>query len=194
MLGIGTVLTAETTRALGLHFGTISANGFSYRQFNGKNGFQATLGAVTWGDNDYYFDETYYFDHNGDQQMVVTEDGRATHINIGLNYLRALADNPTGRFYVFGGAAYTYSKVKVFEQDYELVGSNIYQDQYRIMGSHPLRTVKEHRGNYYVGAGMGFELNLGRGFKWAIEMPITLNKDGDITMYIPQTGLYYYFD
>jgi len=41
--------------------------------------------------------------------------------------------------------------------------------------------------------GLGFEIKLGKTFVWAIEMPITLNQKGDVMMYIPQSGLYYYF-
>jgi hypothetical protein len=192
-LSAGIALYGETARGLGLHFGTVSANGFSYRQFTGKNGFQATLGGITFPGDDYYFSNTMYGDYNGAQQITVKEDGRTTDINVGLNYLRSLANNPTGRFYIFGGASYRYSRVETFEQDYTLVSGG-YGDTYEIMNGHPMRTGAENRGYYFVGAGMGFELNLGRGFKWAIEMPLTVNEDGNIMMYIPQSGLYYYFD
>ena len=191
---IGSNLAAETTRGLGLHFGTVSANGFSYRQFTGKNGFQATIGAITLGNNEADLYPDYYGYHNGDPQITVTEEGRRNNVNIGLNYLYTLANNPTGRFYVFGGASYLYSRVKQFERDYALVTGTEYNDHYQLISSYPPRESWENKGYYYVGAGLGFELSLGRGFKWAIEMPITVNEDGEVMMYIPQSGLYYYFN
>lgn len=192
LLTFSSMLWSETVRGLGLHFGTLSANGFSYRQFNGTQGFQATLGAITLGSNDHNFYGEYYdnYGNTSASQIVLTEDGRRTNVNLGLNYLHALAENPTGRFYVFGGASYLHSRIRVFEQDYQLTAG----DHYQIMSSHPERETTKNRGYYYLGAGLGFELSLGRGFKWAIEMPITLNEKGDIMMYIPQSGLYFYFD
>ncbi|PKN73771.1 MAG: hypothetical protein CVU50_00870 [Candidatus Cloacimonetes bacterium HGW-Cloacimonetes-3] len=194
MLITGTSLMATTSRGLGLHFGTVSANGFSYRQFTGKNGFQATLGAISLGNNDDYFYTPQYGNYGGASMITLTEEGRRTNVNLGLNYLHTLADNPSGRFYVLGGASYLLSRIKQFEQDYGFQSNNGYEDIYVLLTNHPVRNKWETKNNYYIGAGIGFELNLGRNFHWAIELPITLNQDGDIMMYIPQTGLYYYFD
>lgn len=194
MLVFGSLLMAETSRALGLHFGTVSANGFSYRQFSGKQGFQATIGAISLGSDDVYFYSPMYDNYGGASQVTFTEDGHRANVNFGLNYLYALGDNPTGRFYLLGGASYLLSRIKQFEQDYELQSNVGSEDYYTILNNHPQRTKWKNEGSYYLGAGLGFELNLGRNFRWAIEMPLTLNQDGDIMMYIPQTGLYYYFD
>ena len=194
ILMISTMLMAETSRGLGLHFGTVSANGFSYRQFSGKHGFQATIGAITLGSDDVYFYNSTYGNYGGASQITLIEDGHRANVNIGLNYLYALADNPSGRFYLLGGASYLLSRIKQFEQDYSFQSNSGYDDNYTILNSHPQRTKWTNKGTYYIGAGLGFELNLGRNFRWAIEMPVSLNQDGDIMMYIPQTGLYYYFD
>jgi hypothetical protein len=194
MLMLSSMLIADTSRGLGLHFGTLSANGFSYRQFTGKQGFQATLGAISLGDDDVYFYSPQYGNYGGASQITLTEEGRRANVNLGMNYLYALADNPSGRFYLLGGASYLISRVKQFEQDYGFQSNNGYDDVYSLLSNHPVRTKWVNKGYYYIGAGLGFELNLGRNFRWAIEMPITLNQDGDIMMYIPQTGLYYYFD
>ncbi len=194
MLITGTSLMATTSRGLGLHFGTVSANGFSYRQFTGKHGFQTTLGAISLGSNDTYFYTPQYGGYGGAPQITLTEEGRRTNVNFGLNYLYALANNPSGRFYVLGGASYLLSRVKQFEQDYGLQSNDGYNDVYVLLGNHPERTKWENKSYYYIGAGIGFELNLGRNFRWAIEMPLSVDQDGDVMMYIPQTGLYYYFD
>ncbi|MDD4308787.1 MAG: hypothetical protein PHO32_00235 [Candidatus Cloacimonetes bacterium] len=193
IMGLWVNLSAEISRGLGLHFGTVSANGFSYRQINGNNGIQATVGAITLGDNQtdlYYY---YYGNHGGAQNITVTDDGRRMNLNLGINYIRSLANKPAGRFYIFGGASLLYSRVKQFKQDYTLVSTD-YDDHYQAVAGSTIRHSWENRANYYVGTGLGFELNLGKSFKWAIELPITLNEDGDIMMYIPQSGLYFVFD
>ena len=194
ILMISTMLMAETSRGLGLHFGTVSANGFSYRQFSGKHGFQVTIGAISLGNDDVYFYSPVYGNYNDASQITITEDGHRANVNFGLNYLYALADNPSGRFYLLGGASYLLSRIKQFEQDYSLQSNVGFDDYYTILNNHPVRSKWNNKGYYYVGAGLGFELNLGRNFRWAIEMPISYNQEGDIMMYIPQTGLYYYFD
>ena len=178
-------------KGLGVHFGTLSANGFSYRHFAKNHGYQLTIGGITLGDREeeYY----HYGDYNNANQIVVTEDGRRTNLNVGLNYLQTLANNRTGRFYVFAGASYLYSRVKQFEVDFSLVQDNPgWDDEYRRMDTKD-RVKWDNRDFYYVGGGLGFDFNLGQNFHWAVELPLTMNQDTEFMMYIPQTGLYYYF-
>jgi hypothetical protein len=183
------VIVAKPTRGLGLHFGTVSANGFSYRQFYADKGFQVTAGAISLDDDEVFFFTPSAEEYNNAPRVTLSEDGRRVNTNLGLNYLFSLASNPTGRFYVFGGASTIISRVKRISQEFYLNNANYYM----VDLSKPRTTSWENRYSYYVGMGLGFELNLGRNFVWAIEMPITLNDDGDVMMYIPQSGLYYYF-
>lgn len=180
---------AKPSRGLGLHFGTLSANGFSYRQFNSDKGFQITAGAISLSDDDVYFYAPSADQYNNAPRITLTEDGKRINTNLGINYLYSLADNPSGRFYLLGGASILYSRVKQLNQEFYLTSSNYYTQDL----SKPTTTSWDSRTRYYLGMGLGFELKLGRNFVWAIEMPITLNEKGDVMMYIPQSGLYYYF-
>lgn len=182
------VIVAKPARGLGLHFGTVSANGFSYRQFNMSNGFQITAGVISLGDDVVYYNIPSTVDYNNAPRIILSEDGRRVKTNLGLNYLYSLANNPSGRFYVFGGASTIISRVKQIKQEFYLVNYFYTADL-----SKPRTSDWENRVSYYVGMGLGFELNLGRNFVWAIEMPITLNDKGDVMMYVPQSGLYYFF-
>jgi len=184
-------IMAKTKSGLGVHFGTVSANGFSYRQFTGKQGFQATLGAITYDDGEENL-EPYYSAYYASNPSYISRfgEGKKTNLNAGLNYLYSLADNPSGRFYVFAGGAYLlsiahgnrgiYYPVTGSPGNYQLDPGSVVKDT-------------EYQHSFYLGGGMGFELNLGRGFRWALEMPLTINEDTEFTMYIPQTGLYYFF-
>jgi len=182
-------ILAKTARGLGLHFGTLSANGFSYRQFKEDNGFQVTAGAISFNDDDVYFYTPNAADYNNAPRVTISEDGRKTNTNLGLNYLYSLADNPTGRFYLLGGASILVSRVKQINQEFYLTSNNYYVKDL----TKPTTTTWDTRTSYYLGMGLGFEIKLGKTFVWAIEMPITLNQKGDVMMYIPQSGLYYYF-
>ena len=178
-------------KGLGVHFGTLSGNGFSYRSFAKNHGYQLTLGGITLGEKN--IENTVYGEYDGQQTITLTEDGRRTTLNVGLNYLKTLAMNRTGRFYVFGGFSYIYSRVKQYDVDYSLAYNNpSWDDEYHRMGT-ALRTSWDNRSSYFVGGGLGFDFNLGQNFHWAVELPLTMNEDTEFMMYIPQTGLYYYF-
>ena len=186
-----TDMDAKIRQGLGVHFGTVSANGFSYRQFSGKHGFQGTLGAITYDKDEPYVNTEYWTDSFGPESINVFHDERETNINVGLNYLYSLADNPSGRFYVFGGGAYLLSIVKGTNAHYTEDSGN--SGHYIIDPNLTIINDKDYRHSFYLGGGLGFELNIGRGFRWALELPLTVNEDTEFTMYIPQTGLYYYF-
>lgn len=178
-------------KGLGLHFGNLSASGFSYRTFKESHGYQFTVGGITLGSKD--IDSYHYGEYNGATPITVTQDGRRTNLNIGINYLQSLASNRTGRFYVFGGASYLYSRIRQYDVDYRLLyNSSGYDDEYVRMDS-PERPKWGNKHQYFVGAGLGFDFNLGQNFHWAIELPLTMDQDQEFMMYIPQTGLYYYF-
>lgn len=183
-------LQAETRQGLGFHFGTVSANGFSYRYMDGKNGWQGTLGALSMGNNENHFYSPYTDYHNTAPSLTLSEDGRKTNFNFGLNYLRILGEKPNGNFYVFGGTSFLISRKTMLEQDYILQNMGSYEYVYN--GN--MRKEKKTENKYYIGAGLGFELKFGNNFGFAAEMPLTVNQEGEYKMYIPQAGIYYYFD
>ena len=58
---------------------------------------------------------------------------------------------------------------------------------------HPERKEWDNKYAYYFGFGLGFDFDIGQNFHWVLELPITIDEDSEIVMYIPQTGLYYFF-
>jgi len=174
-------------KGLGVHFGTVSASGFSYRFFSHDQGLQLTLGGITLGSKN--INDTVYDDYGTQNTITLTEEGRRTNFNLGLNYLYTLANNRTGRFYVFAGGSYLYSRVNMYDVEYSRNTNGYYY--YRT--NTPEREWHKNRNYYYLGTGLGFDFNLGQNFHWALELPLTMNQDQEFMMYIPQTGLYYYF-
>ena len=67
-------LQAETRQGLGFHFGTVSANGFSYRYVDGNNVWQCTLGAISTGNNENHFYSPYVDYHNTAPSLTLSED------------------------------------------------------------------------------------------------------------------------
>ncbi len=179
----------NTKKAIGLHFGSSTGNGYAMRWMGKDAGFQLTFGAYTFGDNKVYFSESIY-DYDNDATLITAEEeGRESAVNVGLNYMFMLDHFRNGRLYMMVGGSYKYFAQKIFSQDYQLnPGTDYY---YPVDGSQEENLNIEHR--WTVGAGPGFDLALGKQFRLAVELPITYNWNNDVVMYVPQVGLYYYF-
>lgn len=198
--------------AVGLHAGTQSGTGYSMRFMGEKHGFQATIGAVTWGDDNVYFPDKYYrYDYyydeinldgypmaSGDTLITVRQDGRLNIANIGLNYIytldkfSVLRQKDLGRIYVMAGGSYEYNRQTSFTKDYHFVPEVDTMYLLPVNDDDPVRSSNlQHR--WTAGAGLGVELGFGKNFRVALEMPITYNWEKRIVMYLPQIGLYYYF-
>lgn len=172
---------------MGFQFGTLSGNGFAYRNYWEKCGLQIVLGGMTTGSKD--IDYELYGYYGGASEITKTENGRKTTISTSMNYLHTLANNNIGRFYAFGGGSLIYSRIRQFEVDYRRSSNNYYV---RIL-DHPERKKWDNKYAYYFGFGLGFDFDIGQNFHWVLELPITIDEDSEIVMYIPQTGLYYFF-
>ncbi len=206
--------------AVGIHAGTQSGYGYSMRFMGDKHGFQATLGAVTWGDDNVYFPSRYSYWYEGeyddnwlvdiapgddetpeDTLVTFTEQGRLNIANLGLNYIYTLdkfdvfKQKDHGRLYVMAGGSYQYYRQNVFTKDYHWVTVEDTLDWNHYEPVNDLDPTKtstlQHR--WTAGAGLGVELGFGRNFRVAMELPITYNWEQRIVMYMPQIGLYYYF-
>ncbi|HNQ43795.1 MAG TPA: hypothetical protein PKI59_05170, partial [Candidatus Cloacimonadota bacterium] len=112
-----------------------------------------------------------------------------TNVTLGLNYLWSLHNGDWHRFYIISGGAISLNTVKEFRMDY--TRPDIYSDY------DPIPTTKrsswDQRNKWSIGAGPGFELKLGGRFHFTIELPMTIDENSDIVMYIPAAGIYYYF-
>jgi len=172
---------------LGFHFGTISGNGFSYRKYYDKGGLQVTLGGLTSGSKE--IDNSVYGNYNGASTITITENGRKTKINSAINYVRTLDTNQVGRFYIVAGGSLLSSFIRQYEIDYQMVKG----DHYTIIKDQPERKKWDSEYTYYVGFGLGFDFDMGQNFHCTVELPLTIDEDSEIRMYIPQAGIYYFF-
>ena len=198
--------------AVGLHAGTQSGSGYSMRFMGEKHGFQATIGAVTWGNDDVYFPDRYYYWYGdfdavenlevpGDTLVTLRQDGRVNIANLGLNYIytldkfNVLEQKDHGRLYVMAGGSYQYNRQNVLSKDYNWIPpADSTQGGFYgpVNNDDPVKnSTLQHR--WTAGAGLGVELGFGKNFRVAVELPVTYNWESRIVMYIPQIGIYYYF-
>ncbi|MCK9610562.1 MAG: hypothetical protein M0R67_05215 [Candidatus Cloacimonas sp.] len=172
---------------LGFHFGTISGNGFSYRKYYNKSGLQVTLGGFTSGSKE--INNSIYGNYNGASIITITENGRKTKLSSAINYVRTLDTNQVGRFYIVAGGSLLSSFIRQYEIDYQMVDWT----HYTLIKDHPERKKWDSDYAYYFGFGLGFDFNLGQNFHCTVELPLTVDEESEIKMYIPQVGIYYFF-
>jgi len=181
---------ADNTRmGIGLHFGTVSGNGYSMRWMGEDLGLQLTLGALTSGSNNVRFSNYYYPDDDeAGSPISVEKKGRDRSLTGAINLIIMLDHFKRGRLYLAGGCSYTNYKKRVFTMDYI---ESSYNNYVLVEGSRREEDVLEHR--WTAGLGPGVELGISSHFRIAFEVPITYNYKDDIVMYVPQVGLYYFF-
>ncbi|HOD18559.1 MAG TPA: hypothetical protein PKJ14_08010 [Candidatus Cloacimonadota bacterium] len=177
----------DSTHALGFHFGLVSGYGLSYRHFchEGKFqnfGFQGVVGGYSSGKNEASL-KVQDAEREGDY-LIDTDAGRKYYINIGLNGIYELKRTSVFNFYLLGGMDWSYETKKLYHQKYDPADSSAYGNIYT---DHKIKSLLS------MGLGPGVEINLGRYFKLAVELPITYTGEHNLVMYIPQAGIYYYF-
>lgn len=144
----------EKEAAIGVCGGQSTGNGLSGRYYWGKSGVQATFFGLAYGSKDDYKQELF---------------------NFGINYLYRVKEYNSSRFYLMGGAAFSYTFYR--DNDYYYPES-------------------EKRKLLSVGVGPGFELIPFKNypeFRMCIELPLTYDSDKEFYSYIPSGGVYYYF-
>ena len=179
---------SNNTRGLGMHFGTVSGNGYSYRVFNNDLGFQLTFGAYQYGNNTPKFSDTVY-SYDGTSSISITKKGKKTLGSFGVNALSVLTKTDVNRFYLQFGFSYLVDRTDKYTQDYSSVPN---KSTYYILDGEKTHTVK-NSDEWTIGIGPGLEIGGNNNLRMAIELPITYNQSQELIMYIPQIGLYYYF-
>ncbi|PKN80191.1 MAG: hypothetical protein CVU48_02800 [Candidatus Cloacimonetes bacterium HGW-Cloacimonetes-1] len=190
VLVCSSTLAAEDSneaRGLGMHFGTVSGNGYSYRVFQNDLGFQLTFGAYQYGNNTPSFLDTYYSSNGGTTQTVV-KNGKKTLGSFGVNALSVLTKTEVSRFYLQFGFSYLVDRTDKYTQVYANTPN---KGTYFKQGD-KIHTVKNDD-EWTIGIGPGLEMSGNNNLRLAIELPITYNQSKELIMYIPQIGLYYYF-
>lgn len=179
----------ETSLSMGFHFGTSTGSGYSFRKWGDLNGAQATIAAYSYGKSNPSFPSSFWDSESDQNTITVVRDGRKTNFTLGLNYLWSLHKGEWHRFYIISGGAFSLNSVKEFRMDY------VRSDTYSYYDPRPTtkRSSWEQHNKWSIGAGPGFEIKIGGRFHFTLELPMTLNEKGDIVMYIPAAGLYYYF-
>lgn len=153
--------------AMGVHFGSATGNGYSFRRWGERDGYQLTFAAYATGkrnpeytQNDFSYGEEY-------------RNARKNSVSLGANYLWGLHDAPRHNFYVISGMSYAVRRVK------------------RYYAPNDSKWVSDDR--WTIGVGPGFEFEFSDRFHVCFEVPMTYNNRDDITMFIPSGGFYYYF-
>ncbi len=192
LLACGATAVEDNTRAgLGLHFGTVSGNGYSMRWMGEDLGLQLTIGAMTSGSNNVHFNQFYYpEDDETAATITVSKKGRDRSLIGAVNILIMLDHFRRGRLYLVGGCAFNDYRKRVFSANYTDTSYDFTSYQL-VQGSVTEEDVHENR--WTAGLGPGIELAVSRHFRLALEVPITYNYNDDIVMYIPQVGFYYFF-
>lgn len=181
----------DSLQAFGLHFGNVSGNGFAYRYFLEKVGFQAVLGGYSSGNNTYNLPDQIVFTSASvpEPQYTRKDKGRKYNLNLGLNAIYPLKRTDIFTFYLTGGMCWKYFNNKYFNRDYveSQPGSLTYNAQTEVYDS---REVKSY---VNFGFGPGVEIEAAKFFKLSIELPITYTGKHEFIMYVPSVGIYYYF-
>lgn len=193
-MAAGLIAYDNSSRAIGLQFGTSSGSGYSYRWIGEDHGLQFTLGAITYGSNDVKF-PNYLYDEDvespGAETTLYHRKGRKSAMSVGLNYINILDSSRSSRFYLAIGGAYTIKRDKDIVRSYNRINNNYYE--YQLDTTVPAVKTTLNRDKWTVGGGPGFELTLDKHFRFTFDLPFTYNSDEEMIMYIPQVGLYYYF-
>ena len=177
----------KQSKAIGLRLGTSSGTGYSYRSLNNGSGFQFALGAMSSMNNKVKFSNTVKVDSNENEIVRKKTDGRIS-VSLGLNWIQALTKAHHTRLYIMAGGSYLYARKTEYEQTYVHESS----DTYVISGDK--RKKIKNSDVWTIGVGPGLEFFTDKNLRVCIEVPTTINSKGEVIPYIPQVGLYYYFD
>jgi hypothetical protein len=187
---------AEPVRGLGFAAGQLSGLGLSYRTMGEKYGFQVTFGALSLKQGDERGDN-YQGDFDPQYWQPSTipfsqkDRVRETDANLGLLIFKVLHSAKWSTFYAFTGASIFYQHETFEEYEYQY---RIYDNKSYIIDelSGP-RNSSESTSTIYGGVGIGIEIKFTQNIRLGVEWPLTLSSEGDFIMYIPQTGLHYFF-
>lgn len=178
----------KQSKAIGLRLGTSSGTGYSYRSLNNGSGFQFALGAMSSMNNKVKFSNTVKVDSNENEIVRKKTDGR-TSVSLGLNWIQALTKAHHTRLYIMAGGSYLYARKTEYEQTYvQQKSSNTY-----VISGDKRKKIK-NSDVWTIGVGPGLEFFTDKNLRVCIEVPTTINSKGEVIPYIPQVGLYYYFD
>lgn len=148
---------------MGLHFGTSTGNGYSFRKWNHAASYQVTFAAYTSDNDDPNFSNYTNFPRT---------HGRRT-VSMGLNYIAPLLETDNYNFYMIAGGSYAYRLLRRY--------TNANDGDWK------------RSDRWTLGVGPGFEFAFSDRFHMSIEFPMTVNNKSDITMTVPAGGIYYYF-
>ncbi|MCF7918374.1 MAG: hypothetical protein K9N06_00490 [Candidatus Cloacimonetes bacterium] len=159
---------------LGFVAGQLSRGGVGYRYWRADDwGYQISgMLLATKDDIPDYYDNKVGSDYYG--------WGRQLTANTSISVMKTLKKNNTNRFYMLVGYGFYHQEKKRWVgNDYNMSGAEY--DGYKVTNRH------------YWGTGVGVDFEIMEYFRGFLEIPITFQSDGEITMYIPQIGIFYKF-
>ncbi|NQV36957.1 MAG: hypothetical protein HQ509_03005 [Candidatus Marinimicrobia bacterium] len=195
--------SSELSTGLGVAAGMITGSGLSYRNIGESKGIQFTFGIMSFPHDD-YDDETYWReDHMGSYGVIdwVPDTSRTDKMyeysnggtwgNAGLVFIKPLHRAEKSMFYLLGGVSMYYSSSSDYYMEYKYIHDTDSTYTYKAVSDRKKETTTDY--TFRVGAGIGLEYELTENIRFSLDLPLTISDNKQITMIVPEAGLYYYF-
>ncbi len=206
LMSLSTILFSQDTKltkGLGFAAGMISGSGFSYRQLDETRGFQITFGLMSFNDgadeDETWFSEGYTRSYNPggwtpDTSRIYTErdwgyDG--SWGNVGFMYYLPLHRAKKSTFYGMTGVSTYFTTETEYSKDYKY--SILSDSTYSYGPVSDIKQTDKSTRDIFFGIGLGIEYEILENIRISVDLPMTFSRSGNITMFIPQAGVHYYF-
>ncbi len=186
---------------LGVAGGLVSGSGLSYRNVGESKGIQFTFGIMSfpYEEDEYSWSdertgEYGQFDWTPDTTQVYREynyGNGGTWGNMGLVFLKPLHRADKSMFYLLGGVSVYYTSTIDKYRDYRY--TILSDSTYSYTAASDLTEDKTSDYTFRVGLGIGLEYAITENIRLSLDLPLTVSDRKEITMIIPEAGLYYYF-
>lgn len=172
----------EERHNVGFSAGELTRSGVSYRYWINSWGINLT-GMLTANDDG--VPDYYDFRIGESQEYTYFGYGRELNANFGISIMKVFKRNNLSKFYGFLGYGIKHKEQELWASEYPDISSNwgtgYWNDGYKVSNTH------------YYGLGLGVDFELLEYFRGYIEIPLTFESNGDISMYVPQAGILYKF-
>jgi hypothetical protein len=162
---------------LGFSAGELTRSGIAYRHWKADWGFHVS--GMLFADKD-EVPGRYDFREGISSHYTYIAYGKELKTNLGLSIMRTLQKIDNRRFYAFAGYGLHHKEEKRWlSEDSDM--DDAWEDGYKVVNTH------------FWGLGVGFDLEIYEYMRVYIEIPLTFKSNNEITMYVPQVGIFYRF-
>ncbi len=194
--------SSELSTGLGVAAGMITGSGLSYRNIGESKGIQFTFGIMSFPyeeDDEPYWREDHmgHYDVNdwmpdtSSSEKMYEYNSGGTWGNAGLIFIKPLHRAEKSMFYLLGGVSAYYSSSADYYTEYKYTLDTDSTYTYKAVSDRKKETNTDY--TFRVGAGIGLEYELTENIRFSLDLPLTISDNKQITMIVPEAGLYYYF-